>query len=153
GHTLLCDNQQLTTSNYTLDIGFRAFKVASSNFRDVFRFPDDLTQETLADMADNIKPGRTDLDLLFMCVTDFGLSLSLPYRAESFGEFTVYIYGDGEIVACFGKNLTEDAVKHIALMKPKRAVFRDSCFGSVSSRINMEQIFRAYSSGSEMTIL
>ena len=143
----------LHTTHYSLDIGFRAFKVASSNFRDVFRFPDDLTQETLADMADNIKPGRTDLDLLFMCVTDYGLPLSLPYRAESFGEFTVHIYSDGEIVACFGENLTEDAVKHIALMKPKRTVFRDSCFGSVSSRINMEQIFRAYSSGSEMTIL
>ena len=153
GQILLCDNQQLTTNNYTIDIGFRAFRADSSNFRDVFRFPDNLTQSDLADMADNIKHDRSDLDLLFMCVTDYGLPLSLPYMAESFGEFTIHIYGDNDIVACFGENISEDAVRHIALMKTKRAIFRDSCFDSVKSRINLEQVFRAYSDASNITIL
>ena len=153
GQNLMCNNQQLTTNNYTLDSGFRAFKITDSNYRDVFRFPDEITQENISDMAENIKPDRTDLDLLFMCAADFGLPLSLPYRKEIADGFTVHIYGDKDIAACFGENISEEAVKFIAKMKPKRAVFRDSCFGGVCSRINMEQVFEAYAGKIEMTIL
>ena len=153
GQNLMCNNQQLTTNNYTLDSGFRAFKITDSNYRDVFRFPDEITQENISDMAENIKPDRTDLDLLFMCAADFGLPLSLPYRKETADGFTVHIYGDKDIAACFGENISEEAVKFIAKMKPKRAVFRDSCFGGVCSRINMEQVFEAYAGKIEMTIL
>ena len=153
GENLMCDNQQLTTNNYTLDIGFRAFKVASSNYRDIFQFPNEVTQDSLDDMAENIKHDRTDLDLLFMCVTDFGLPLSLPYHTEIVDGFTVHIYGDNDIAACFGENISEEAVKFVAKLKAGHSVFREACFDGLCSRINMEQVFDAYSGGKKITIL
>ena len=153
GENLMCDNQQLTTNNYTLDIGFRAFRVESSNYRNIFMYPDELSQENISDMADNIKHDRSDMDLLFMCAANFGLPLSLPYHAEIVDGFTVHIYGDNDIAACFGENISEEAVKFVAKLKAGHSVFRESCFDGVCSRINLEQIFDAYSDGKKMTIL
>ena len=151
--TQLTSSPQLTLDGYTLDSGFRSFRVDSSNFRDVFMYPGDLTQDSLADMAENIKPGRSDLDLLFMCVADFGLPLSLPYHTESVDGFTVHVYGENDIAACFGENISEDAVIHVAKLKAAHSVFREACFDGVCSRINMQQIFEAYSDGTKMTII
>lgn len=153
GENLMCDNQQLTTNNYTLDIGFRAFRVESSNYRNIFMYPDELSQENISDMAENIKHDRSDMDLLFMCATNFGLPLSLPYHTEIIDGFTVHIYGDSDIAACFGENISEEAVKFVAKLKAGHSVFRESCFDGVCSRINLEQIFDAYSDGKKMTIL
>lgn len=153
GENLMCDNQQLTTNNYTLDIGFRAFRVESSNYRNIFMYPDELSQENISDMAENIKHDRSDMDLLFMCVANFGLPLSLPYHTEIADGFTVHIYGDNDIAACFGENISEEAVKFVAKLKAGHSVFRESCFDGVCSRINLEQIFDAYSDGKKMMIL
>ena len=153
GENLMCDNQQLTTNNYTLDIGFRAFRVESSNYRNIFMYPDKLSQENISDMADNIKHDRSDMDLLFMCAANFGLPMSLPYHAEIVDGFTVHIYGDNDIAACFGENISEEAVKFVAKLKAGHSVFRESCFDGVCSRINLEQIFDAYSDGKKMMIL
>lgn len=153
GENLMCDNQQLTTNNYTLDIGFRAFRVEPSNYRNIFMYPDEISQENISDMAENIKHDRSDMDLLFMCVANFGLPLSLPYHTEIADGFTVHIYGDNDIAACFGENISEEAVKFVAKLKAGHSVFRESCFDGVCSRINLEQIFDAYSDGKKMTIL
>ncbi len=153
GENLMCDNQQLTTNNYTLDIGFRAFRVESSNYRDIFMYPDEISQENISDMAENIKHDRSDMDLLFMCAANFGLPLSLPYHTEIVDGFTVHIYGENDIAACFSENISEEAVKFVAKLKAGHSVFRESCFDGVCSRINLEQIFDAYSDGKKMTIL
>ena len=140
------------TANHS-DFGFRTLRVDSTNFRDVLLSPDELSQDSLDSLADNIKPSRSPLDLLFMCITDSGLPLSLPYTAQDFNGFTVHIYGDGKIIACFDPDLSEEVITHIAKLKPSRAVFRDSGFTTVQDRINLEQIFRYYAPDTDMKIL
>ncbi|MBQ7220569.1 MAG: site-specific DNA-methyltransferase [Synergistaceae bacterium] len=135
------------------DSGFRTLRVDSPNFRDVFISPDDLDSLGLDMLADNLKPDRSPLDLLFMCITDSGLPLSLSLDSENFSGFTIYTYGSGEIIACFNECLTEDVITHIAKQKPERAVFRDWGFRDSRTRINLEQLFRYYAPDSEMQIL
>ncbi|MBQ7219659.1 MAG: site-specific DNA-methyltransferase [Synergistaceae bacterium] len=136
-----------------IDSGFRTLRVDSPNFRDVFISADDIDSLDLDSLADNLKPDRSPLDLLFMCITDSGLPLSLTLASENFSGFTILTYGDGEIIACFDSALTEEVITHIAKQKPQRAIFRDSAFQDSQTRINLEQIFRYHSPDSDMQIL
>ena len=132
----------LTTQD--LDIGFRVLKLDDSNLKDVYYAPDDYDQGMLADLESNIKDDRTDLDLLFGCLIDWGLPLSLPYKSEQIDGCTVHTYNDGDLIACFDANIPESVVKEIAKRKPLRAVFRDSGFASSPEKINVFEIFKLY---------
>lgn len=127
-----------------LDIGFRVLKLDDTNMKDVYYAPDDYDQNMLAGLESNIKDDRTDLDLLFGCLIDWGLPLSLPYKSEQLGGCTVHTYNDGDLIACFDKNIPESVVKEIAQRKPLRAVFRDSGFASSPEKINVFEIFKLY---------
>lgn len=128
--------------NQKLDIGFRVFKVDESNMNDVYYSAGDYTQEMISLLESNIKPDRTDLDLLFGCVLDWGLPLSLPYTSEEIDGCTVHTYNDGDLVACFNENVPESVIKEIAKRQPLRAVFRDSSFASSPAKINVGEIFK-----------
>ena len=127
-----------------LDIGFRVLKLDDTNMKDVYYAPDDYDQNMLAGLESNIKDDRTDLDLLFGCLIDWGLPLSLPYKSEQLGGCTVHTYNDGDLIACFDANVPESVVKEIAQRKPLRAVFRDSGFASSPEKINVFEIFKLY---------
>ena len=127
-----------------LDIGFRVLKLDDTNMKDVYYTPDDYDQGMLAGLESNIKDDRTDLDLLFGCLIDWGLPLSLPYKSEQLGGCTVHTYNDGDLIACFDANIPESVVKEIAKRKPLRAVFRDSGFASSPEKINVFEIFKLY---------
>ena len=127
-----------------LDIGFRVFKLDDTNMKDVYYAPDDYDQGMLAGLESNIKDDRTDLDLLFGCLIDWGLPLSLPYKSEKIDGCTVHTYNDGDLIACFNANIPESVVKEIAQRKPLRAVFRDSSFASSPEKINVFEIFKLY---------
>ena len=127
-----------------LDIGFRVLKLDDTNMKDVYYAPDDYDQGMLAGLESNIKEDRTDLDLLFGCLIDWGLPLSLPYKSEQLGGCTVHTYNDGDLIACFDANIPESVVKEIAQRKPLRAVFRDSGFASSPEKINVFEIFKLY---------
>ena len=127
-----------------LDIGFRVLKLDDSNMKDVYYAPDDYDQGMLAGLESNIKDDRTDLDLLFGCLIDWGLPLSLPYKSEQIDGCTVHTYNDGDLIACFDANIPESVVKEIAQRKPLRAVFRDSGFASSPEKINVFEIFKLY---------
>ena len=127
-----------------LDIGFRVFKLDDTNMKDVYYAPDDYDQGMLAGLESNIKDDRTDLDLLFGCLIDWGLPLSLPYKSEQIDGCTVHTYNDGDLIACFDANIPESVVKEIAQRKPLRAVFRDSGFASSPEKINVFEIFKLY---------
>ena len=127
-----------------LDIGFRVFKLDDSNMKDVYYAADDYDQRNLLNMISNIKEDRSDLDLLFGCLLDWGLPLSMPYRSEQIDGCTVHIYNDGDLIACFDTNIPESVVKEIAKRKPLRAVFRDSSFADSPSKINVFEIFKLY---------
>ena len=127
-----------------LDIGFRVLKLDDTNMKDVYYAPDDYDQGMLAGLESNIKEDRSDLDLLFGCLLDWGLPLSLPYTSEQIEGCTVHTYNDGDLIACFDANVPESVVKKIAQRKPLRAVFRDSGFASSPEKINVFEIFKFY---------
>ena len=127
-----------------LDVGFRVLKLDDTNMKDVYYAPDDYDQGMLAGLESNIKDDRTDLDLLFGCLIDWGLPLSLPYSSEQIDGCTVHTYNDGDLIACFDANIPESVVKEIAKRRPLRAVFRDSGFASSPEKINVFEIFKLY---------
>ena len=128
----------------SLDVGFRVLKLDDTNMKDVYYAPDDYDQGMLEGLESNIKDDRTDLDLLFGCLIDWGLPLSLPYKSEQLGGCTVHTYNDGDLIACFDANIPESVVKEIAQRRPLRAVFRDSGFASSPEKINVFEIFKLY---------
>ena len=138
------NNSTLNSPNSKLDIGFRVLKLDSTNMKDVYYAPCDYDQDFLHQLESNIKDDRTDLDLLFGCLIEWGLPLSLPYKSEQIDGCTVHTYNDGDLIACFDANVPESVVKEIAQRKPLRAVFRDSGFASSPEKINMFEIFKLY---------
>lgn len=138
------NNSTLNSPNSKLDIGFRVLKLDSTNMKDVYYAPCDYDQDSLHQLESNIKDDRTDLDLLFGCLIDWGRPLSLPYKSEQIGGCTVHTYNDGDLIACFDANVPESVVKEIAQRKPLRAVFRDSGFESSPEKINVFEIFKLY---------
>lgn len=138
------NNSTLNSPNSKLDIGFRVLKLDSTNMKDVYYAPCDYDQDFLHQMESNIKDDRTDLDLLFGCLIEWGLPLSLPYKSEQIDGCTVHTYNDGDLIACFDANVPESVVKEIAQRKPLRAVFRDSGFESSPEKINVFEIFKLY---------
>ena len=136
------EESPLTTQN--LDTGFRVLKLDDSNMKDVYYAADEYEQGNLADMISNIKEDRTDLDLLFGCLLDWGVPLSMPYTSEQIEGCTVHTYNDGDLIACFDANIPESVVKEIASRKPLRAVFRDSSFANSPAKINVFEIFKLY---------
>ena len=138
------NNSTLNSPNSKLDIGFRVLKLDSTNMKDVYYAPCDYDQDFLHQLESNIKDDRTDLDLLFGCLIDWGLPLSMPYKSEQIDGCTVHTYNDGDLIACFDANVPESVVKEIAQRKPLRAVFRDSGFESSPEKINMFEIFKLY---------
>ena len=136
-----------------LDIGFRVLKVDSSNMKDVYYSASEYDQNKLDMFESNIKEDRNDLDLLFGCLLDWGLPLSLPYTSEAMEKFTVHTYNEGDLVACFNEDLSEDVVKEIARKKPLRAVFRDSSFSNSASKINVFEIFKMISPETSVKVI
>lgn len=112
----------------SLDIGFRALKIDSSNMADVYYTPDAIEQGQLKIFTDNIKPDRKPEDLLFQVLLDWGVDLSLPIRKETIQGKTVFFVNElpYDLVACFDTGVNEDLVKELARFEPLRVVFRDS---------------------------
>ncbi len=127
-----------------LDVGFRVFKLDDTNMKDVYYAADEYDQGLLAGLESNIKEDRSDLDLLFGCLLDWGLPLSLPYQSEQIDGCTVHTYNNGDLIACFNENVPESVVREIAKRKPLRAVFRDSGFSGSPEKINVFEIFKLY---------
>lgn len=134
--------REIVDESTSIDYGFRVFKLDDSNMRDVYYSADDYNQQMLAGLESNIKDDRTDLDLLFGCLLEWGLPLSLPYSSETIDGCTVHTYNDGDLVACFDENISKTVVETIAKSQPLRAVFRDSSFPNSPAKINVGEIFK-----------
>lgn len=143
------------------DVGFRVFKLDDTNMKDVYYSAEEYSQTNLEDLESNIKEDRTDLDLLFGCLLDWGLPLSMPYRSEKIGNCTVHTYAPGDaalnvpdaLIACFDSNVPENVIKEIAKRKPRRAVFRDSSFASSPEKINVFEIFKLYAQDTDVKVI
>ena len=134
------EESPLTTQQ--LDDGFRVLKLEDSNMNDVYYSAGDYNQDILSMLESNVKSDRSDLDLLFGCLLEWGLPLSMPYTSEQIEGCTVHTYNDGDLIACFDENIPDDVVKTIAKRQPLRAVFRDSSFNGSPAKINVGEIFK-----------
>ena len=136
-----------------LDIGFRVLKIDDSNMKDVYYNPLEYNQDMLLQMNSNIKEDRTDLDLLFGCLLDWGVELNKPYVVENINEHKVHTYNDGDLVACFEENLDKETLKIIAKKNPLRAVFSDRCFADSEQKINMGELFKMLAPDTEVKVI
>lgn len=125
-----------------LDIGYRVFKVDTSNMNDVYYSAGEYSQGMLSLLESNVKSDRTNLDLLFGCLLEWGLPLSMPYSSETIDGCKIHIYNEGDLIACFDENIPDSVIKEIAKRQPLRAVFRDSSFNGSPDKINVGEIFK-----------
>ena len=125
-----------------LDIGFRVFKCEDSFMNDVYFSPAELKQEDLFSQVENIKDGTSDLSMLFGCMLDWGVQLSLPLSDFTVSGKRVYNVNDGDLVACFAEDVNEDVISAIAELSPLRVVFRDSCFKEAAFKMNLFELFK-----------
>lgn len=125
-----------------LDTGFRVFKLDDSNMRDVYYSAGEYSQSLLSMLESNIKDDRNDLDLLFGCLLEWGLPLSMPYTSEKLEGCTIHTYNEGDLIACFDEDIPDSVIKTIAKRQPLRAVFRDSSFSGSPAKINVGEIFK-----------
>ena len=125
-----------------LDTGFRVFRVDESNFEDVERTPKEYNQDQLDLFLNNVRSDRDDLDLLFGCMLDWGVKLSLPMSSEEVDGKMICTVNDGDLVACFAEKVTNSVVKAMADKQPLRVIFRDSCFEQDADKINIYETFK-----------
>lgn len=136
-----------------LDVGFRVFKIDSSNMQDVHLSPDETKPDMLTDLEGNIKADRTGEDLLFQVLLDWGVDLSLPIEIQTIDGKEVFFVDDNALAACFDEGINEDFVKLLAAKQPLRVVFRDDGFASDSVKINVEQIFKLKSPSTDIRVI
>ncbi|WP_370582473.1 site-specific DNA-methyltransferase [Plantibacter sp. VKM Ac-2880] len=134
-----------TVDSADVDTGFRSLRIDTTNMVDLQVGPDDLVQASLAGAVGSVKSDRTDEDLLFQVLLDWGLDLSEPITVEGAGDHRVLAVADDALIACFTDEVSPEVVRAIAERHPLRAVFKDAGFASDAARINAEQIFRELS--------
>ena len=136
-----------------LDTGFRVFRVDESNFEDVEKAPQEWNQDNLDLFLNNVKSDRNDLDLLFGCMLDWGVKLSLPMSSEEVDGKMIYTVNDGDLVACFAEKVTDSVVKAMADKQPLRVIFRDSCFERDADKINIYETFKQLMDWSDQEVV
>ena len=140
-------------STQDLDTGFRVFRVDSSNYEEVEHTPKDWNQQELDLFLNNIKSDRTDLDLLFGCMLDWGVQLSLPMTTEEVDGKNIYTVNEGDLVACFDEKVTDNVVRTMAEKQPLRVIFRDSCFERDADKINIYETFKQLMDWSDQEVV
>ena len=136
-----------------LDIGFRVLKLDSSNMKDIYYSADEYDQGMLENMQSNTKEDRTDLDLLFGCLVDWGLELDKPYTIKKINGHKVHIYNDGDLVACFEKDLDMKTIDEIAKLQALRVVFSDNSFVDSATKINVAEHFKMIAPDSDIKVI
>ena len=141
-----------------LDTGFRVFKLDTTNMKDVYYAAGQLSQKDLWDTVSNIKDDRSDIDLLYGCLLDWGVQLTMPHTTEQIESFTVHtvdspLTDEIDLIACFDSNVSETVVRTIAKRKPTRALFRDSSFADSANKINVFEIFKSISPDTTVKVI
>lgn len=127
------------------DLGFRVLRIDSSNFKDFYLTPGETSQESLFDFADNVKEGRSDLDLLFEVLPKLGIPYSAKIEERMLAGKKVYFVDGDKLAACFDANVGSDTIEEMAKAKPWYAVIRDSSMADDATHANYEELFRTYS--------
>lgn len=143
-----------THPEYQGDLGFRVFKLDSSNIRPWNPDAKNIAA-SLLDYTDNLLPGRTEQDLLYEVMLKLGLDLTTPMQEQTFNGHTTYGMGQGALFACLSKKIPTQDVEAIALgitawrkeLNPvgeTTVIFRDSAFENDIAKSNMTAILEQY---------
>lgn len=127
------------------DLGFRVLRIDSSNFKDSYLTPGETEQAGLFDLVDNVKEGRSDLDLLFEVLPKLGIPYSAKIEERMLAGRKVFFVDDDKLAACFDANVGSDTIEEMAKAKPWYAVIRDSSMADDATHANYEELFRTYS--------
>ena len=127
------------------DLGFRVLRIDSSNFKDFYLTPGQTEQANLFDYVDNVKEGRTDLDLLFEILPKLGIPYSAKIEERTLAGKKVFFVDDDKLAACFDVNVGADTIEEMAKAKPWYAVIRDASMADDATHANYEELFRTYS--------
>ena len=128
------------SDNKDLDVGFKVFKLDSSNLEKWDPDYDNLEQ-TLLTNKENIKPDRTELDLIYEIMIKYGIDLSLPIEKLN----NIYSIGYGALLICLDDNITKNIAEEIIKLKSDnitRVVFKDSSFKSDADKTNIKETLR-----------
>jgi len=147
------DEQALLQENYKLDIGFRVYKLDTSNMQDVYYRPQDYKPEMMDLFADNIKPDRTPHDLLAQVMLDWGLPLSYRIEEMQIDGKQVFRVAQDSLMACFDNGINEAFAKELATYKPLRVVFHDRSFANDTAKENVKQLLKQLSPETEMRVI
>jgi len=140
-------------SDKKLDLGFRVYRLADSNMKEMYYRPQDFVQDTLDLFEDNIKADRTPDDLLTQVLLDWGLQLSLPIEQLTIENKQVFRVAENSLFACFDSGIDEAFAKELATYKPMRVVFKDKSFKDNSAKENVKQLLKQLSVETEMKVI
>ncbi len=147
------ENQSINQEDQILDIGFRVYRLDSSNMQDVYYRPQDYKQANLDLFADNIKPDRTPRDLLTQVMLDWGLPLSYVIEEILIDGKQVFRVAQNSLIACFDNGINEAFAKELATHAPLRVVFRDRSFTDDTAKENVKQLLKQLSPETEMKVI
>jgi adenine-specific DNA-methyltransferase len=136
-----------------LDIGFRVLKLDSTNMKDVYYHPTQITQDSLFEMESNIKEDRSSEDLLLQVMLDLGLTLDLPIESKTIAWNTVYFVAGNSLIACFDENIAFEMIDEIAKYTPLKVVFCDASFQTDADRMNFETRFKKLSPETDVRVI
>jgi adenine-specific DNA-methyltransferase len=135
------------------DLGFRVFKLDSSNFRTWEPDRDNLDQ-TLLDYAEHLKEGRSEQDILYELLLKLGLDLCIPIETKTIAGKAVHSIGGGVLLACLATRITRDDVEPLAqgivawhkALSPTGTTcrFRDSAFVDDVAKTNLAAILNQH---------
>ena len=134
-----------------LDTGFRVLKLDSSNMQDVYYTPADFNDRDL--FEENIKPDRTEEDLLFQAMIELGIELSAKIEKTEIAGKTVWNVSEGYLMACFDEKVNETTITEIAKQQPYYFVLCNKSLANDNVADNFEQIFDHYSKDTIRRIL
>ena len=135
--------------DYQGDLGFKVFKLDSSNLKPWDADFDSLAND-LAEAADIIKADRSNEDVLFEILLKYGLDLTLPIETHQIAGKTVYEVGAGALIVCLDDGITEAVAEAIGKLKETlapevmRVVFKDSSFANDAAKVNAVQVLKQY---------
>lgn len=132
-----------------LDVGFKAFKLDSSNIVAWDGNPDNLAEQLDA-FANNIKTDRTEEDILFEILLKYGLDLTVAIDEKTIAKQKVYSVGLGTLFICLSNNITPEVSEGIGAWKQElnptrcRVIYKDTGFASDKDKVNAMQILKRF---------
>ena len=132
----------------TLDIGFKVFKLDSSNLQKWNPQPEDL-QSSLQASMENFLPDRTELDIVYEITLKLGLDLSYEVEEREIHGQTVYVIGAGALMICLDPHISMETAEALLELHEEyepetwQVVCRDTGFLSDQEKTNVKETLKS----------